>query len=310
VSDPRDSFHERAALEARSLVDGLREEAKNRAAEIVRDRLVALYVEQFEAALRNEPRALSDVEQAWYVYGITAGMPRSPGVGVGGAAVEALECGPVAALGSWVDRDPTSWGIGSNGDVDIDVLGPLAGQHETVLERALERGPVIPFRFGIVYPSPDDLRPILEQHIQEVRAELDRVTGKAEWGLTVRSADRPQAEMADGDSTSYLARRRDEVARAARQRDEARAVVATLHERLAEVSAGDVVHRSRRIQAADEHLVLNASYLVDRRDEPRFRSLAADALAATPEDIQLSGELTGPWPPYNFVDLQLQGASG
>jgi hypothetical protein len=54
-------------------------------------------------------------------------------------------------------------------------------------------------------------------------------------------------------------------------------------------------------------VVLRASYLVDQTDSDRFQKVIVAALE-TGANLGLSGELTGPWPPYNFSQLELEEA--
>ena len=54
-------------------------------------------------------------------------------------------------------------------------------------------------------------------------------------------------------------------------------------------------------------MVLKASYLVERAAGDRFRAAIVSALE-TAGDAGVAGDLTGPWPPYNFTDLRLEGA--
>ena len=51
-------------------------------------------------------------------------------------------------------------------------------------------------------------------------------------------------------------------------------------------------------------VVLNAAYLVADSDTVRFHALASE-LSQRYAAQGLSLELTGPWPPYNFVSLDL-----
>jgi len=46
-------------------------------------------------------------------------------------------------------------------------------------------------------------------------------------------------------------------------------------------------------------MVMNAAYLVRRGDEAVARTLARLAPSSVDEGVEF--ELTGPWPPYNFV---------
>ena len=61
-------------------------------------------------------------------------------------------------------------------------------------------------------------------------------------------------------------------------------------------------------------MVLNGAYLVADADADRFHATAAELAArhqAGGAEVELEVEVTGPWPPYNFVrlDLSLQAVA-
>ena len=74
---------------------------------------------------------------------------------------------------------------------------------------------------------------------------------------------------------------------------------------LSEHAAAAVLSRphDRRLAGRDETMVLNASYLVPDERLDEFRGLVAD-LEGRYREAGLELELTGPWPPYHFVDLE------
>ena len=51
-------------------------------------------------------------------------------------------------------------------------------------------------------------------------------------------------------------------------------------------------------------MILNAAFLVDRKDEKSFDE-KVKAISLQYEDL-LSFKYTGPWPPYNFVNIKLK----
>jgi hypothetical protein len=54
-------------------------------------------------------------------------------------------------------------------------------------------------------------------------------------------------------------------------------------------------------------MILNGVYLVDDGDAEEFRR-TVDELAEEYRDRGASVELTGPWPPYNFVKSSIEAA--
>jgi hypothetical protein len=219
-----------------------------------------------------------------------------------------------------MDGPPAAWDGGDGGKADLAAIGARAQEHERVLQATLESGPVIPMRFGTVYPTPEAVLETLRAHYRAIHAALEALDGKVEWGLTVRR-DRSRAVPADtetspslhGEATgrAYLNRREAEKVAAERVTTQRREVARDLHRAIEEVAAESVVHPARRRTGAsgsDMDVLLKASYLVDKADGERFKAAIVDALE-TAGVLGLSGELTGPWPPYNFSRVELDGAT-
>ena len=81
------------------------------------------------------------------------------------------------------------------------------------------------------------------------------------------------------------------------------AACATAHARLAAVAVEAKLNplQPRELTNRDERMLLNGVYLVDDRASSEF----ADVAAALQSEYAADGvelELTGPWPPYNFVN--------
>jgi Gas vesicle synthesis protein GvpL/GvpF len=78
-----------------------------------------------------------------------------------------------------------------------------------------------------------------------------------------------------------------------------------VHERLRHEAAAATVLRpqSRELSGREGEMVLNGAYLVDRARVERFRAVAEE-LGERQRPLGLALEVTGPWPPYNFVELR------
>jgi hypothetical protein len=72
-----------------------------------------------------------------------------------------------------------------------------------------------------------------------------------------------------------------------------------IHESLKPVAVA-----SRSNKPIGDRMIMNAAYLVERSREQEFDE-AVKALSRKYEDV-LSFKYTGPWPPYNFVNIKLR----
>lgn len=185
-----------------------------------------------------------------------------------------------------------------------------ARAHEGVLDTVLAATDVVPFRFCTIYRSEEDLRAYLASAELELRALLERFEGCVEAGVkcfvdpehlrTTEDVDSPPAEELSPGRAYLLRRQREQEAAAERSRivDEC---AATAHERLAAVAIDARLNAPQppELSGRAEAMILNGAYLIERTGE-RFRD-EVEALVHDYERIGLLFEVTGPWPPYNFV---------
>jgi tellurite resistance protein len=180
-----------------------------------------------------------------------------------------------------------------------------------VLAAAAREVTVLPFRFGAIYRSDDQIHALLRER-NDFASTLTRLEGMVEFGLKtfvnvsgLRSrlaADRDVSEDVPA-GRAYMERKKS-----ARELEEAVDQFASecaraTHERLAAV-ARDARLNALREQEDDQtsrRLVLNAAYLVARADGPTLeREIRILARRYSFDAVEY--ELTGPWPPYNFTD--------
>jgi hypothetical protein len=258
----------------------------------------------------------------WYLYGVVA-AEEAPAARLENATavdpqhpVALVVEGPLAGVASRVsleefDETALPQRLGDAAWVEQKVRA-----HEQVLEGVLEAVSVVPCRFCTVYRTEAELRRFLAERGDELTRALDRVAGRVELGVkafidrerfaTGNDAVRELAErvsQAEG-GRAYLEGRRlaqlvsQELARFGAE------VAAALDERLRAAAEDGVRLGLQRpeVSGREEDMVLNSAYLV--ADGPRFgRELAALAADFRERGVEL--ELTGPWPPYNFVPAEL-----
>jgi hypothetical protein len=263
----------------------------------------------------------------WYLYGVVA-ADAAPG-DLSAQAVDphfdvgVLAEGAVAGVTSRVSLDEFDESSLPERLADAAWLEQKIRSHEQVLEGVLASAPVVPCRFCTVYRNEDDLRRFLLERGDALADALGRVRGRVELGVkafvererfaagraleneSIRELSERVSQSAGG--RAYLeARRLDQAVAAelARFKDE---VGAQLHERLLAAAEDGVLLPLQRpeVSGRDDEMVFNSAYLV--ADRERF----ARELAAVRDDYRDGGvelELTGPWPPYNFVPAELSSS--
>ena len=254
------------------------------------------------------------VGTGWYVYGVVPA--ESPSALLGGALgvdpaqpVVLLAEDGVAAVASGVLLDEF-------GEAGLDAnlrdeawLQQKACAHEAVLEAALGRVPLVPFRFGTIYRSAEHVRAMLREHA--FGEALARLAGTVELGvkalLDVESfgwARAGDAELAEGGGRAYLMRKQRE-----RWLKDCRSLFGSecahvAHERLTAAAEDGRANPPRQLGEPGREMILNGAYLV-RTDGAAAFAAELSALEASYACDGVRFELTGPWPPYNFVSLDL-----
>lgn len=192
--------------------------------------------------------------------------------------------------------------------------------HERVVEHAMQYGCVIPFMFGTVFKSEDNVRSMLETHRDELRRNLDELRDKEEWGVKVYlDRERMAASLETTDPSILelnrkiasapkgraflLARRRTELVSTAVNREVTR-LGQECFERLLEASlkarAGSLL--KPEATGRPEPMLLNGAFLVAKEEtEEFFGTVKRLGEELGPEGVLL--ERTGPWPPYNFCEF-------
>jgi hypothetical protein len=238
---------------------------------------------------------LPEPDAGWYLYGVVATGADAV------AGVVTLAEGPVAGLVARVSLAEFDEASLPQRLADPEWLERNIRRHEQVLESALAAGPVVPCRFCTVYRSEHELRRFLADRGAVLVSALARLEGRVELGVKAFAAGAPPSEAAGAESgRAYLeARRREKQAREELARTRA-TTVRDLHLHLL-IAADDGVLlslQSRELSGRDAEMVFNASYLV--ADLKGFEQALE---AAAPDGFDV--EVTGPWPPYNFVPEEL-----
>ena len=244
---------------------------------------------------------------ACYVYGVVASQAAVGGTGVGGRPVEAIGAGDAFALASSVPleefgEEPLRENLNDRG-----WLEDTARAHEDVLERALAAGPVVPFRLCTIYRGREQVEELLAGRGADFAALLRELDGTVELGVKAYfEPGRSEAPAVAAQSgRDYLVRRQRERTLAEESASVAAECARASHERLSAVAlaARSNPPQARELSGRQERMVLNGAYLVPRDD----RALEG-VVAELEEEYGESGvsyELTGPWPPYNFVPRDL-----
>ncbi len=201
-------------------------------------------------------------------------------------------------------------------DTPLEVYDPTRENvlsHEGVNERVMHDTTVIPMSFGTVFKTADDIVELLRSAYQAFRDVLQKMESKFEFGLKV---------LWDPDEIIGVLEKEDENLRRLREEilkqrgstyfarmQYGRLVDSLLQERsvfyVREIFDGlrAACVSSRANKPIGERMIMNAAFLVTRDKEPEFDAAVKAIGSSYPH---LTFKYTGPWPPYNFVNIRLK----
>jgi hypothetical protein len=242
-----------------------------------------------------------------------AGYP--PAVpGVHGASVDRVESSGLVAFVSRVPLDEFGEQPLRDNLNDLEWLERVARSHEAVLERALDQSTIVPLRICTIFADESGVARMLADQGTALHTALDALAGRQEWGVKLL-VDRSSLEAVAAEQTppeegsevqgaggAYLLRRRHE--RHLREVADrlAEGLADDVHARLLDWASDAVVNppQNRELSGHEGDMLLNAAYLVESAKVDRLRELVGE-LQEQHRGLGARLELTGPWPPYNFV---------
>lgn len=252
---------------------------------------------------------------AIYVYGVVphgTSLDLFAGVsGMDAGPIGLVEADSVAAIASAVPLEEFDSEALEQNLKNAAWLEEKVQAHNRVLAAVVGNATVLPLRFGAIYRGEDQVRAMLSER-PELAAQLAHLDGVLEFG--VKAVLDPEAlrahleqsrdiDAGEGSGRAYMLRKRlahelDEQVRAF-----AASAAEASHERLV---AASVDARANPVQSSDVaggEMLLNGAYLVPSGHEQELR----EAVHELQERFGPNGvayEITGPWPPYNFADVE------
>jgi len=249
--------------------------------------------------------ARSDSSRAKYVYCIIrSAEPRrfgSIGLGSEPTEVTSVSFREIAAV------------ISDTPEEVLDATRENVLSHERVNETVMRSFTVIPMSFGTVFKTRDDIVELLRGAYDAFRDVLEKMQDKVEFGLKVlwdrdvmireienddEDIRRLKNEIAAVPGSTYFARMQYGRQIEAALQGLSEQYVADIFAQLRDVSVA-----ARANKPIGEKMIMNAAFLVSRDKETAFDGKVKEVGALYDK---LNFRYTGPWPPYNFVNIRLK----
>jgi Gas vesicle synthesis protein GvpL/GvpF len=185
--------------------------------------------------------------------------------------------------------------------------------HQRVNETVMQKHTVIPMSFGTVFKTDDDIMELLRSAYDAFSDVLNKMQEKFEFGLKVlwdrdqiireieeedEDIRRLKSEISSQKGSTYFARMQYGRLIDAALQSRTERYVAEIFTSLRSVSVA-----SRSNKPIGDRMIMNAAFLVSREMEQPFD---ARVKQIGQQYDKLTFKYTGPWPPYNFVNIRLK----
>ena len=185
--------------------------------------------------------------------------------------------------------------------------------HQRVNETVMQRHTVIPMSFGTVFKTDDDIIELLRSAYEAFTDVLNKMEDKFEFGLKVlwdrdqiireieeedEDIRRLKGEISSQKGSTYFARMQYGRLVDSLLQERSETLVSEIFSALGAVSVA-----SRANKPIGDKMILNAAFLVPRELESGFDAKVKEIDARY---ANLIFKYTGPWPPYNFVNIRLK----
>jgi hypothetical protein len=261
--------------------------------------------ERAAAGVAQEAKSPAAESRGKYVYCVIQSAEPlrfgSPGIGDNGSEIHTVHYRDLAAVVS---------------DVPLGILDSTRENvlaHERVNEIVMRDHTVIPMSFGTIFKTGDDIVQLLRSAYDAFGDVLSKMRDKMEFGLKVLW-DRDSVVKDIEDEDEGIHRLKNEIALQKgstyfARMQYGRAIDAALQAR-SERYGSEILDRLRDVAVASrinkpigDKMIMNAAFPVSRDQEAAFDSRVKSIAA---EHDKLTFKYTGPWPPYNFVNIRLK----
>lgn len=191
---------------------------------------------------------------------------------------------------------------------DLDWVSRAAVAHDAVVESFTDKTAVLPMKLFTLFTTDDRTLEHVRAERRRIATVVKRVANHQEWGVRVvldrgwevAAAPKRKASAGGRSGVAYLTRKKAQRDAVVELAVHARDTVAALYDRLAARSRLAKRRLASDLPVQGGPLLLDAAFLVPRARAASFRALATRESRALARH-GYGFTLTGPWPPYSFV---------
>ena len=208
---------------------------------------------------------------------------------------------------------------------DLEWIKTKAGIHEKAIETVMKNSCVIPFKFGTIFNTEENLKIMLKKYIGEFKDTLKYLEGKEEWGVKIycdidklkENLIREDKELLNIDKeidscqpgkAFILKKKKVELVNTSVNK-KLNDYGQLIFERLNQHSIQSCINKllPKEVTERKEEMILNSAFLIKKNKVEGFIE-AERALKEIFQEMGFFLDFTGPWPPYNFCEAITYGA--
>ncbi|MBI4743336.1 MAG: GvpL/GvpF family gas vesicle protein [Actinobacteria bacterium] len=199
----------------------------------------------------------------------------------------------------------------------LDWIKLKASVHEKLIEAVMKNSCVIPFKFGTLFNTEENLKTMLKEHMREFKDTLKYLEGKEEWGVKIycdidklkENLTQENKELLSIDKEinsalpgkAFILKKKKEELVNIIVNKKLNEYGQDSFQRLKQHSTQFRVNKllPKEVTERKDDMILNSVFLI-RKDEVTDFVNRIDMLKKIHTRRGLSFDHTGPWPPYNF----------
>ena len=206
---------------------------------------------------------------------------------------------------------------------DIQWVELNTREHISVISLIMESGTVIPFNFGTIYNSEASLKKFISDYSDSLIENFDNLAGKEEWSVKIYCDRKVLCERIDELSEEAASLEKQIMAsspgKAVLLKKKKTELIENEMDRLCKKYGQEYYDEFKILSEAtylnnllpkdiagrEDSMILNASFLISKNKLAEFKN-TVDVLKKKDGNSGFFIESTGPWPPYNFVDITIK----
>ena len=248
------------------------------------------------------------MSQLYYLYGIVNSESKNAAVAHNGLAV----------IYDHVSEDEFGQEVISEHLKNMEWVNEKVMIHQNKLEEIAQTQTVVPLKFGSIFKTEESIKQMLKERNDQFKGLLEKFEGKKEYGIKLfyqqdqlnswldahselQSTNRQMASVSDG--SAFLLKKKKEELQKKLNKELLNETRQNVYQFISSIAQDILVSKEvdQSLSGRPEKNFLNLALLIDAdslRSLKEFVQKEADALS----EKGMLMELSGPWPPYSFVN--------